>query len=320
MNPILSIIVPIFNVERYLDECVQSILCQRNDEIEIILVDDGSKDNSGLIADSYKNDFIRVIHKENGGLASARNAGLEVATGDYVAFIDSDDRVSPNAITKLLDWLKLNSFDICFMQAFKFYPDGSIEDLGDNIHSNDLHNKSKEDAVKYLTTRPKFPGSACTKIYNRLFLQHNNLFFPKDRRLSEDLGFIRDCIRLAKIYDALDFCYYEYRQSRDGSITSRSNQKSVEGLQLFIKESVDTLCIGRKPISTIERRLMSYVAYEFSVLMLNAANFNMYGLDFLRSYKWVLKYASTCKIKLIRICSILIGIKATSSLIARFKN
>ena len=93
MNKVVSVVVPIYNVENYLDKCVNSIVNQTYGELEIILVDDGSKDNSSKICDEWKekDSRIKVIHKENGGLSSARNAGLEVATGEYIMFEDSDD-------------------------------------------------------------------------------------------------------------------------------------------------------------------------------------------------------------------------------------
>ena len=102
---LVSIIVPIYKVEKYLKQCLDSILNQTYENIEIILVDDGSPDNCGKICDEYaSNDKrIRVIHKENGGLSSARNAGLDVATGEYISFIDSDDYVSENFIKRLYD-------------------------------------------------------------------------------------------------------------------------------------------------------------------------------------------------------------------------
>ena len=96
MPILMSVIVPVYNVELYLDECVNSILKQTYKNLEIILVDDGSKDNSGKICDQYKerDSRVTVIHKENGGLSDARNAGLTVATGEYVLFVDSDEATS----------------------------------------------------------------------------------------------------------------------------------------------------------------------------------------------------------------------------------
>ena len=98
----ISVIVPIYKVEKYLARCVDSIINQTYKNLEIILVDDGSPDGCGAMCDEYakKDERIKVIHKENGGLSSARNAGLDIATGDYIAFVDSDDRLSSDAYEK----------------------------------------------------------------------------------------------------------------------------------------------------------------------------------------------------------------------------
>ena len=104
MSDKVSIIVPVYNVEKYLDECVKSILAQTYTDIEIVLVDDGSKDTSGAMCDEYKkqDERIVVIHKENGGLSSARNAGMENASGSYYIFVDSDDTISSNMVEEMV--------------------------------------------------------------------------------------------------------------------------------------------------------------------------------------------------------------------------
>ena len=103
-KPMISVIVPVYNVESYLARCVDSILTQTYQNLEVILVDDGSKDNSGVICDDYarRDSRVNVIHKENGGLSSARNAGIEAAGGEYLAFVDSDDWIEPDAYERLL--------------------------------------------------------------------------------------------------------------------------------------------------------------------------------------------------------------------------
>lgn len=112
---LVSVIVPIYKVERYLARCVDSILNQTYRKLEVILVNDGSPDNCGKICDEYaeKDLRIKVVHKENGGLSSARNAGLEIATGNYIAFVDSDDFISPLMLKIMVDKLEENSADLC---------------------------------------------------------------------------------------------------------------------------------------------------------------------------------------------------------------
>ena len=107
-NPLISVVIPIYKVEKYLCECVDSVINQTYTNLEIILVDDGSPDNCPAICDDYasKDSRIKVIHKENGGQSSARNAGIKIAKGEYISFIDSDDYVSPVYIEQLYSTLK----------------------------------------------------------------------------------------------------------------------------------------------------------------------------------------------------------------------
>ena len=122
MTDLVSVIVPIYKVEKYLGKCVDSIINQTYKNLEIILVDDGSPDNSGKICDEYakKDNRIKVIHKENGGLSSARNAGLDVATGEFIAFVDSDDRIHLDFVEKLYRAIKEENADIasCYVESF----------------------------------------------------------------------------------------------------------------------------------------------------------------------------------------------------------
>lgn len=123
----LSFIVPIYNVEDYLLDCCKSILNQVDSTCEVLLVDDGSTDRSSQIADDIarEHDRVTVIHKENGGLASARNTGLDAASGDYVAFVDSDDLITENCLPAILHELEDTKPDILFLDSCKLYPDGT---------------------------------------------------------------------------------------------------------------------------------------------------------------------------------------------------
>ena len=125
-NILLSVVIPVYNVEKYLQQCVDSIINQLTDECEIILVDDGSPDGSGEICDRYanKDSRINVIHQQNGGLAAARNTGLDYARGEYVAFVDSDDYLDGHCIAKILSWISSGGADVCFMRAMKVFPNG----------------------------------------------------------------------------------------------------------------------------------------------------------------------------------------------------
>ena len=317
---LLSFVIPVYNVETCLGECLDSILCQATDACELVLVDDGATDSSGAICDRYAERFanIKVIHKENGGLSSARNAGLAVAEGTYVTFVDSDDRLFPESVPALLDWIRTEDADLCFLRAAKLFPDGALIDLNEGIVRSELHGKPREAAIGHLAVRSKYPGCAWAKLFRRAFLMEHDLHFPYDRRYSEDLGFIRDCILCAERFDALDVPFYQYRQSRTGSITNKTSAKNFYDLLLFITESAERLTVGRQAKDALSRDVMSFAAYEYFVLLLTYSSIpradKPAALKELAAYRWVLQYARSAKIKAVsRICD-LFGMRFTAFL------
>lgn len=322
---LLSFVLPIYNVEKYIEECVDSILSQMTDDCEIILVDDGATDSSGQICDEYAaRDFrIRVVHKENGGLSSARNAGLSLAKGKYVTFVDSDDKIFPETVSKILRWIQTEEADICFLQLVKVYPDGIMVNMGEEIVRTQLCRKVKEEAIRHLASRPKYPGSSCGKLYRRRFLIDNDLHFPLDSRCAEDLGFVRDCILYAQSMDALEIPFYQYRQNRPGSITHRATSKNFFGALLFISESVEKLTVNKKPKDLICRHALSFVAYEYAILLylynyIDSAE-KKDALKQLKAFKWTLKYAESTKWRLVSFVCRIMGIRATSFLLHLYR-
>ncbi len=322
---LLSFILPVYNVEKYLRECIESILQQITDECEIILVNDGSTDSSGDICKQFAERDMRVhvVNKENGGLSSARNAGIEVAEGEYVTFVDSDDKVFLNSISDILTWIKSEKTDLCFLKAVKLYPDGSQKDLGEEIDSSQLRYKSRKEAIQYLASRSKYPGSAWAKLYRREFLISNNLHFPYDRRYSEDLGYMRDCILCARSFDALDIPFYKYRQNRQGSITNKVTSKNFYDLLKFIIESVNKLTVHKKAKNFTSKSVMAFVAYEYSVLLylyqfLSKKDKNE-ALKRMKEYDWVLKYAGSKKIKIISYFCSIFGLRLTSLILLQYR-
>ena len=300
MSKLISFIVPVYNVEKYLRECVDSIFNQLTDACEIILVDDGSPDSSGAICDGYadKDSRVKVVHQKNGGLAAARNTGLDCAQGEYIAFVDSDDYLDGRCIANILNWISLGGADICFMRAMKVFPDGKQQLLDDEMNAAMLK-RSKESVLKYLSERSKYPGSPCTKIFKRSLVEKNNLRFPDDRRVSEDLGFVLQCILKAESYDSLPIDYYYYRQAREGSITNIVTYKSFLGLKSFVEESADYLTKNKTPKGDIERYAMSFVAYEFSIMIWQYSrigdDYKDVAIRILNEYSWVLSYGASKK-------------------------
>ena len=134
-DTVLSIIVPVYNVEKYLKTCINSLLEQKLDAYEIILVDDGSTDSSGGICDEYakKHEKIQVIHKKNGGLSSARNTGIENAVGKYIGFVDSDDYIMPEMYKNLIEVAKMCNAQMVMSRYFCFENQSDLEKISINL-------------------------------------------------------------------------------------------------------------------------------------------------------------------------------------------
>lgn len=321
----LSVIIPIYKTEEFLTECVDSILERADEDVEVVLVDDGSPDGCPGICDRYaeKDTRVRVVHKENGGLSSARNAGLAVAKGRYVTFVDSDDKIFPDSLPEILTWIRAAGADMCFLRAFKLFADGTMRDLGENIDGSQLRAKGREEAIRHLASRSKYPGSAWSKVFRRDFLLDNDLHFPYDRRYSEDLGFIRDCVLRAESFDALDVPYYQYRQGRTGSITQQIKAKNFNDLLQFITESAEKLTENRKAKDPVNGLIMSFVAYEYSILLYGYTRIpkedKKAALAAMKPYAWTLRYAVTKKGRLVFLACRLLGVRFAAFLMKQYR-
>jgi len=322
MDKKLSFILPIYKVEAYLPQCVDSILAQIGDDCEIILVDDGSPDGCGAICDAYaaKYENIKVIHKVNGGLSSARNAGLELAEGKYILFVDSDDYIEPGSVEKILSWIDSTDADIAFLLSRKVYPDGTSEPLGENLVRSEILGHTRMEVLRFLAGCPKFPASAWGKIYRRAFLLEENHWFPNDRRLSEDLQYSLDLFLTAEKFDYLDFPYYCYRQNRAGSICSNVNARYYFDTFRFVEDSAARLGKERKAIDETAELALSFAAYEYAILLWQMLD--MEGTDrekalsLLKEHRWVLKYGRSGRTKLVRLAVSVLGLEGAAKLLA----
>lgn len=166
-NELISVIIPVYKVEKYLDECIQSVINQTYKNLEIILVDDGSPDNCGKICDEYakKDNRIKVIHKENGGLSSARNAGLDIARGEYISFIDSDDYVSKDFIKNMSIQMANADLIICGMK--NVYKEDEKCDEKENVVIKNETLTFIEANQKLIKPKNEIYVTACNKLYRR---------------------------------------------------------------------------------------------------------------------------------------------------------
>lgn len=233
-DKLVSVIIPVYKVEKYLDRCVGSVVNQTYKNLEIILVDDGSPDKCPKICDDWakKDNRIKVIHKENGGLSSARNAGLDIATGDYISFLDSDDSLH-------IDTIKFSLFECVNTGADIVSFKTNIVNEKDVVSCDgDMGNyKTKEYNNDQILTS-FFSGTdglfmiSCAKLYKREIF--NNLRFEYGK-LHEDEFIIVELLNKAHKLVVIDKPFYNYLK-RDGSITSARNLKSFENsYEAFLK-------------------------------------------------------------------------------------
>ena len=239
---LFSIIIPIYKVEQYLNECVDSILNQSFFDYEIILVDDGSPDNCPKICDDYasKHNFIKVIHKPNGGLSSARNAGIRVATGRYIIFMDSDDWWNPDVdVNSILDDVNNHPETEMFLFSSLDYVEG--EGLYKRTEHEQLSNIRTDSIDHYysdLLANGNLEVHAATKIIKREFLIENNLFF-KEGITSEDNEWMLRLLRVLKSVKIIDYPLYMYRTGRVGSITNTIKRKNISDVLDIIQASIN---------------------------------------------------------------------------------
>lgn len=316
---LLSLIIPIYNVEQYLTACINSILKQKIKDYEIILVDDGSKDNSGDICDKYANYYknITVIHKANGGLSEARNAGIKIAQGNYLLFIDADDYIGENSLSQIVEDLKRQNktIDIMFLEANKVFPDGKFIPLGDGYLIDKINGKNKIDVLQHLSRLNKFPGSACTKLVRREFIINNKLFF-ENNLLSEDIDWtIRILINASTFaYSSVD--YYYYRQNREGSITNTASLKNVKDLLYIINKWAN-----KDLHLEYQKYINSFMAYEYMIVLYNygglSINEQLSVENNLLKNKWLLKCGNCKKVRIIKILTDVFGVKLVSMILNR---
>lgn len=202
---IISVIIPIYNVEKHVRRCIESISAQTYKNWELILVDDGSPDRSGTVCDEYakKDKRINVVHKVNGGSASARNAGLRVAMGDYITFVDGDDWIESDAFERMMLCAKETGADIV-MSDFTIDKSGSS-----SVSKQGAVDIDATEIIKAMMTG-KLHGSNCNKIYRRSLVSENNIHFIDGADYTEDLAFNIKLLTLTTKIVYLPIAYYHY--------------------------------------------------------------------------------------------------------------
>lgn len=248
MDSLISVIVPIYNVEDYLDRCVDSIINQTYKNLEIILVDDGSPDNCPKMCDDYakKDSRIKVVHKKNGGLSDARNAGMKVATGEYVSFIDSDDYISLDFYETLLQTIVDNDSDIVECSVVKFYEDNNFDEYSDDLK---VTNYDTLYALDGLINENPFKQH----VWNKLYKSSVALDIPYAvGKLNEDEFWTYQVFGKAKKVTRINKTMYYYFQRGSSIMGNGYNIKRLDALegkmnrQAYIEKNFSTLATKAK--------------------------------------------------------------------------
>jgi len=224
--PLVSVIIPVYNVEPYLAECLESIINQTYRHIEIILVNDGSTDGSQRIMDCYakKDDRIVVLSQSNRGVSAARNAGLSVAKGEYVLFVDSDDTIRNDVVEVFCRQAILTSAEIVIGNVYYCYPDGEKLTLYQRVTELSKHSLlSGEECFSQLVETNIFPPLTCLYFTRRNLIQERQLFFEEGIIHEDHLWCLKALIFAPKV-SVMDYFHYFYRL-RQGSIMRSDNRK-----------------------------------------------------------------------------------------------
>lgn len=277
-KPKVSVIVPMYNVERYIGKCLDSLLSQRLQDIEIVAVDDGSPDASGSIAEEYAthDSRVKVVHRENGGLGPARNTGIEHAAGEYIGFVDSDDWADSDMFSRLYETAEVERADIV-VGGYEIWRNGRL--LTRNPHplaGKVLHGKEEVEPCRRLLygrlpndgdSRP-WPVEVWTSIYRADLVKSSGAKF-KDV-LSEDTFFNIEVCKSAKCISYVDGCGYCYRKDLQPSITNTFNERTAARYLGMFQELVACAESDENPgeaLLRVKRKILDYSrAYTYAVM------------------------------------------------------
>lgn len=268
--PLISVVVPVYNVSLYLSECIESILHQTYKNLEIILVDDGSTDGSGQICDSFLkvDNRVKVFHKKNSGLGLTRNFGIQHAKGEYLSFVDSDDFAEPEMIEKLISAVNKSKAELIIGGFTRVNQNGKVifvKHYKSKVYiGEEIQNKlcprilgglpDKSDDIK---------ASVWNNLYSSRFIKENNLSFVSERKyISEDIDWTLKCLSCAKKVEICSFSDYCYR-TNNASLSQKYNAKKFELSTFFysyISERIKELNLGAEAKLRFKKQFLINIA------------------------------------------------------------
>ena len=298
----VTIVVPVFNMESYLKRCVEALLAQTEQDLEILLVDDGSTDSCPAMCDDFGRRYpqIKVVHKKNGGLSSARNAGIERASGEFVVFPDPDDWTEPNYIECFVDLARKYSADLV---CAGHYVDFTQSSRPANLDAS-LRVMNKLEALRALVTPPAMEGFAWNKLYRLDTVRRHGLRFTDATGETEDMAFVYQYLKYCEtICFAPEQRTYHYCQREESATNTTFSQKQLQNINIYevmIQEGLDPELVEAAKIRICDTslnqlwRARNASIRDRSSEKLLRGRIRKYRNDFLRSSKVSLGRKAQC--------------------------
>lgn len=305
----LSIIVPIYNVEKYINQCLDSIVNNYQSGIEVLLVNDGTKDNSAVIAKEYcdKYEFFRLINQPNGGLSRARNTGINEAKGEYVMFLDSDDWISDNALSLIL--AKLHNIDALLINHY-----GSFDN--EDIVYGTYQENDETNIIKFIQAQGNVSYAAVRTILKRQLILDHDLYFH-DGLYHEDELWSATNYLFINSFKVIEKPLYHYRQNVSGSIMNKVQPKRTSDKLIIVKLLANNLAVCNSELATqfINERIANiYISALNELCLYNSQQ----QKEFIRVFKANYHYLANNTSKKARIVGLMIkvlGYKLTSKIL-----
>lgn len=305
----LSIVIPVYQAEKCIADAIESVVNVVQEEIEILLINDGSTDGSLQICREYeqKYEFINLFSQENKGVSSARNLGIEKATGKYILFLDSDDKMSKDSLPFILKILKKHHDIAIFIFGFRYiYSDTTVEQLI-NLESG-VYELDEMKACFYDWYDSRILHNIGTKIYLKELLDRNEIRFSEDKNYLEDLTFCLDCLRCVNGFYYIKHAYYQYRMGNDQSLSSGYKNYYMDSFKFMLKslerllghDSQTEEIYGKIILSGFVDIFVHEILYKkenmalFQEISSNKEYFLLY-----KKYRWTLGFKYCCILKII---------------------
>lgn len=307
---LFTVVIPVYKVEEYLDQCVESVLEQTYRHMEVLLVDDGSPDCCGVMCDGWaeKDQRVRVIHQENGGLSAARNTGIRNATGEYILFLDSDDWWADSDVLNNINvQLEKTPVDVLSYNYCKSY-NGKLEPL---YFSETIPNSQAPETLAQITQDDRWINGACNKAIRREILTANDLYF-RTGITSEDIDWTLRLALCSQSFAFANICVFVYRQHAS-SISHSATQKKIECL-------CDNVCECVRILGTVDAQkaemMKPFVGYQYGTLFYNvaalpAAQRSEKLMKNIKEMRHLLTWSDNSKVRLLRAFDRIFGLSVT---------